>query len=262
MRGFYYTTLLFFAVLQGSAQDLSAYQEGYYQLYDFVLPYRLLAPKNFSEQKQPLLIFLHGAFEKGTDNQKQLRIGGKFFLRDSIRERYPAYILFPQCPTDDSWAYFENQIDLTTGYAKDWVFPFRKDPTNVSAVLKQLVDSLLRTGKIDPAQIYIAGLSQGGMGVLDLIARYPDFFAAGISMCGAGNPSTTRLFAGKVSLWLFHGDIDPVVPSTFSEQFNRRLKREHAAVRFNLYHGVAHDCWLKAFAEPDLMSWLFAQKKQ
>lgn len=80
MRGFYFTTLLFFAVLQGSAQDLSAYQEGYYQLYDFVLPYRLLAPKDFSEQKRPLLIFLHGAFEKGADNQQQLIIGGKFFF--------------------------------------------------------------------------------------------------------------------------------------------------------------------------------------
>lgn len=261
MRGWFYTALLFFAVLQGTAQDFSAYQEGYYQVNDFVLPYRILAPKTVSEQKQPLLIFLHGAFEKGTDNQKQLMIGGKFFLRDSIRENYPAYILFPQCPPDDSWAYFENLIDLSTGYAKDWVFPFRKDPTYVSAVLKLLVDSIVHSGKIDPSKIYIAGLSQGGMGVLDLIARYPDFFAGGISMCGAGNPSTVRLFAGKVSLWLFHGDADPIVPSIFSEQFHRRLKKAHAAVRFDLYRGVAHDCWIKAFAEPDLMSWLFAQKK-
>lgn len=261
MRGLYFTTLLLFAVLQGTAQDFSAYQEGYFQVNDFVLPYRLLSPKTLSEEKQPLLIFLHGAFEKGTDNQKQLMIGGKFFMRDSIRERYPVFLLFPQCPKDDSWAYFENQIDFSTGYAKDWVFPFMKEATYVSAVLKQLVDSLLKTGKIDPTRVYIAGLSQGGMGVLDLIARYPDFFAAGISMCGGGNPSTTRLFAGKVPLWLFHGDNDSIVPPVFSEQFYRRLKRAHSEVKFNLYQGVGHDCWNKAFAEPELMAWLFAQKK-
>jgi predicted peptidase len=80
-------------------------------------------------------------------------------------------------------------------------------------------------------------------------------------MSGAGNPSTAKLFAGKVSLWLFHGDNDSIVPSIFSEQFYRRLKRAHADVRFDLYRGVAHDCWNKAFAEPDIMPWLFAQKK-
>ncbi len=261
MKILLYIHLLLFSGLRCIAQDITAYQEKYYQVDNFVLPYRWLVPADSSGQRFPLLIFLHGAFEKGYDNKKQLLIGGRFFMRDSVRDRYPAYILFPQCPPDDSWAYFENQIDFSTGYAKDWVFPFRKTPTPVSIVLKKLVDSLLGTGKIDPARVYIAGLSQGGMGVLDLIARYPECFAAGISMCGAGNPATTRFFAGKVPLWLFHGDKDSIVPSLFSKQYFRHLKRAHSEVKFNLYPGIEHDCWNKAFAEPDLMKWLFTRKK-
>lgn len=84
---------------------------------------------------------------------------------------------------------------------------------------------LVASGKADPARIYIAGLSQGGMGVLDLLARYPETFADSIAMCGAGDPATAKYFAGKPALWLFHGDKDPVVPPYFSQQYYRRLKK-------------------------------------
>lgn len=225
------------------------------------LPYRLLSPTGDTNNKYPLIIFLHGAFEKGNDNEAQLTIGGRFFMRDSILKNYPAYILFPQCPPDDSWAYFENQIDFTTGYAKDWNFPFRKEPNPASAALKKLLDQLLFSGKIDNRRVYISGISQGGMGVLDLIARYPETFAAAISICGAGEPGTTKLFAAKVPLWLFHGDQDKVVPPDFSRQYYKRLKKAGSIVRYSEYAGVEHNSWVKAFAEPDLMSWLFRQVK-
>ncbi len=153
-------------------------------------------------------------------------------------------------------------MDFTTGYAKDWNFPFRKEPTAVSGLLKNLIDQMLVSGTIDVSRVYIAGLSQGGMGVLDLIARYPETFAAGLSICGAGEPTTTKLFAGKVALWLFHGDKDPVVPKDFSQQFYKRLRRAGSVVRYSEYAGVEHNCWINAFAEPELMSWLFAQVKK
>lgn len=245
-----------------SAQGFSAYQKELFSYGKTTLPYRLLSPAADLSKKYPLLIFLHGAFEKGEDNENQLLIGGTFFLRDSIRENYPAYILFPQCPEEDSWAYFENRIDFATGFATDWNFPFPKEPTPVTAVLKKLIDSLISDGKILTDKIYIAGLSQGGMGVLDLIARYPELFAAGISICGAGEPATCRLFAGKVALWLFHGGNDKVVPVDFSRQFYKRLKRNGTGIRYTEYPGVQHNSWLNAFAEPDLMRWLFAQGKK
>lgn len=244
------------------AQDFSVYSKQYFQYQQSELPYRLLSPTGDLTQKYPLVVFLHGASEKGTDNEAQLSIGGRFFMRDSVRKNYPAYVLFPQCGPEDAWAYFENTLDLTTGYAKDWVFPFRKEPTLHAMLVKKLVDSLVASGKADPARIYIAGLSQGGMGVLDLLARYPETFAAGIAMCGAGDPATAKYIAGKSALWLFHGDKDPVVPTYFSQQYYRRLKKAGSVVRYTEYAGVEHNCWSKAFTEPDLLSWLFGQGRK
>ena len=244
------------------AQDLSSYSREWFRDGERTLPYRLLSPIKEPGKKYPLIIFLHGAFEKGTDNEIQLNMGGRFFLRDSIRRNYPAYVVFPQCPVDDSWAYFENRMDLTTGYATDWRFPFRPTPTAVTSSLLKLIDALLVNDTVDKARVYIAGLSQGGMGVLDIIARKPEIYAAGLSICGAGDPNTSKLFAGKTALWLFHGDKDQVVPPNFSQQFHRRLKRAGAVVRYSEYPGIEHNSWSKAFAEPDLMKWLFTQSKQ
>lgn len=243
-------------------QDFSVYRKQYFQYRQSALPYRLLSPTGDLSQKYPLVIFLHGAFEKGTDNEAQLTIGGRFFMRDSVRKNYPAWVLFPQCGADDVWAYFENKLDLTTGYAKDWVFPFPNEPTVPAMLVKMLVDSLVASGKADPARIYFAGLSQGGMGVLDLLARYPETFAAGIAICGAGGPATAKYFAGKSALWLFHGDRDRVVPPYFSQQYYRRLKRVGSVVRYTEYAGAEHNAWSKAFTEPDLLSWLFAQGRK
>ncbi len=261
MKYFFACCLVLMGHITG-AQDLSAYRKAWFADGEQELPYRLLSPVAEPGKKYPLIIFLHGAFEKGQDNELQLRIGGRFFMRDSIRKNYPAFVLFPQCPVNDSWAYFENKLDITTGNYTDWNFPFKPEPTAVTGTLFKLVSRLIENDSIDKMRIYIAGLSQGGMGVLDIIARKPALFAAGIAICGAGEPATAKLFAGKTSLWLFHGDKDPVVPPVFSEQFYRRLKRAHANVRFTEYPGVEHDSWTRAFAEPDLMRWLFTQSKQ
>jgi len=261
MRYLLYIWISVFYVSEVSAQDFSVYGRHYFLYRNTEIPYRLLSPQGSSAQKFPLIVFLHGAFEKGQDNEAQLSIGGRFFMRDSIRENYSAYVLFPQCPAEDSWAYFENKLDFTTGYAKDWVFPFREEPTGVSLLVKKLIDSLISTNKIDASRIYIAGLSQGAMGVLDLLARYPETFAAGISMCGAGEVSTAKNFAGKTALWLFHGDKDQVVPTLFSQQYYRKLRKAGAAVRYTEYKNTDHNCWSGAFKEPDLLSWLFAQVK-
>lgn len=243
------------------AQQPVTYQAGFMYGEGLKLPYRFLKPPENHNQKYPLIIFLHGAFEKGDDNERQLDIGGKFFLNDSIRNQYPAFVLFPQCADTDSWAYFENKIDFATGQATDWNFPFNKKPTRVTAALKKLIDSLVLKERLDPTRIYIAGYSQGGMGVLDMIARYPDTFAAGLSICGAGEPLTAKFFAGKVALWMFHGDKDDVVPVSFSRDYARRLSKLGAVVKYSEYSGIGHNSWAVALAEPGLMQWLFTQHK-
>lgn len=258
--------LLFFILLfsvRSWGQDLSVYEAHLFKTPMLNLPYRLLRPIDKQAfEKYPLLIFLHGAFEKGFDNEKQLEIGGHFFLRDSIRRNYPAFVLFPQCPGSDSWAYFETETDSISGALKNMRFPLRKTPTDVSSALILLIDSLLKSGEIDPGRIYIGGLSQGAMGVLDLIARYPGTFVAAFSICGAGNPAHAKNFAGKTSLWLFHGEKDDVIPVHYSLDYFKRLKKLNADVRYSGYPGVFHNSWNAAFNEPDLMRWLFSRIRQ
>ena len=241
-----------------AAQDLNAYEKHYFDAPLLNMPFRYMRPLHAdASQKYPLLIFLHGANQRGFDNERQLLIGGAFFSRDSIRNKYNSYVLFPQCPEIDTWAYFETSGDPLSGNTVSLKFPFNKQPTDVSKVLMQLLDSLLRTDAIDPNRIYIAGLSQGGMGVLDLIARYPERFAGAVSMCGAGDVSTAKLFAQKVPLWLFHGEKDDIIPVDFSRNYYKRLTRLHAEVKYTEYPGVLHNCWIHAFKTAEWVDWLY-----
>ena len=245
------------------AQEFHEYLNLEYREPGVVLPYRMLLPVSFdSTKKYPLLIFLHGAFEKGTDNRLQLNIGGRYFLRPENREKFPSVIVFPQCPENDSWAYFETQLDSTTGLAKNWYFPFRKQPTAVSRLLKRLLDSLITLNYVDPSRIYLGGLSQGGMGVFDLVARYPGLFAAAFPICGAGKVNTAKNFAGEVALWMFHGEKDDIVPPRFSRDFYKQLNRLGADVKYTEYPGVFHNSWVNAFQEPELLPWLFSKAKK
>ena len=244
------------------AQDLNQYKKEIFTSKEQLLPYRILYPLAFdSGKKYPLLIFLHGAYEKGNDNEAQLDIGGRYFLADSNRRNFPAVIVFPQCPSNDLWAYFDTEFD-SLGNLKRAIFPFRKEPTPVVSLLKQLLDSLMPLSFIDMSKIYIGGLSQGGMGVFDMIARYPDVFAAAFPICGAGKVSTADKFAKRTALWIFHGADDDVVPVHFSRQFYQKLKKLGADVRYTEYPGVRHESWINAFHEKDLLSWLFSKSKK
>jgi predicted peptidase len=258
-----FAILLLFCSLAATAQDFTEYKKEVFKSGKGELPYRILYPASFdSTKKYPLLIFLHGAFEKGTDNEAQLRIGGRFFLKEDSRKNFPAIVLFPQCPETDSWAWFDTKIDSATGLAKSWDFPFRKEPTAITALLKQLLDSLLSIHFVDKSRIYIGGLSQGGMGVYDMIARYPDMFAAAFPICGAGKISTSKEFAGKVAVWIFHGADDEIVPVRFSRDYYKRLIKLNADVKYSEYPGVHHNSWVNAFAEKELLSWVFTKTKK
>jgi predicted peptidase len=262
MKIFFAFFLITFSAL-AAAQDLNEYKKEIFKTSDGQLPYRILYPSNFdSTKKYPLLIFLHGAYNKGMDNEGQLAIGGRYFLRDENRKSFPSLIIFPQCPANESWAYFETDLDSATGLAKAWRFPFRNRPTPVTALLKKLIDSLLAKSFVDQQKIYIGGLSQGGMGVYDIVARYPETFAAAFAICGAGKVSTADKFAKEVSLWIFHGDQDDIVPVSFSRWYYKKLKKLDADVRYSEYSGVKHDSWVNALQEKDLLPWLFSKSRK
>jgi predicted peptidase len=253
---------LFFAPIARS-QVFNDYRHEIFQSPAGELPYRILYPINFDSTKSyPLVVFLHGAFEKGTDNERQLAIGGRYFLREDNRQAFPAIVIFPQCPESDSWAYFDNELDSATGRAKYWNFPFRKQPTLPTLILKQLLDSMCNLHFTDRSRMYIGGLSQGAMGVYDIVARYPGIFAAAFSVCGAGKTSTAKNFAGTTAIWIFHGDKDDVVPVTFSRDYYKRLQKLGADVRYTEYPSVYHNSWVNAFGEKELLSWLFSKAKK
>lgn len=220
------------------------------------LPYRLLRPEGEkSGQKYPLVLFLHGAGERGNDNEKQLTHGGQMFLNPVNREQYPTFVLAPQCPENEYWAYFSRPNSFTPAE-----MPLSEETTPLFRTLKQLLDSYLAMPEVDKSRIYVIGLSMGGMGTYDLAVRYPELFAAAIPICGTVHPQ--RLPAAKeVAFRLFHGDADNVVPVEGSREAYKALKAAGAKVEYIEFPGCGHGSWTPAFSYPGFMDWLFSQKK-
>lgn len=225
------------------------------------LPYRILYPKSFdTAQKYPLVLFLHGSGERGSDNQKQLVHGAKLFAADSVMESYPAIVVFPQCPADSYWANIVEQKQPDGSRTFD--FPARSKPTPAMSAVMQLIDSLVRLSYVDRNRIYVGGLSMGGMGTFELLARRPKVFAAAFPICGGGNPKSAKRYARLVNIWVFHGTADNVVPLYHSQRMVDAIKQAKGDVRLTVYPGVGHNSWDNAFAEPELLPWLFSNRKK
>ncbi|MFM6924982.1 MAG: dienelactone hydrolase family protein [Ferruginibacter sp.] len=247
-----------------AGQDLVAFTKHSFTDQGQTLLYRLLQPLNFdSSKKYPLVIFLHGAGLKGNDNESQLKTGASFFLQDSNRLRYPAYVLFPQCPVEDLWNFFEIRFELAEDSGllkpviKESIFPFNDTPTTTTRLLLSLADSLRKLTNTDTSRLYIGGISQGGMGVWDIVARKPGWFAAAFPICGMGNTDIVKHISKATRFWIFHGAADDVIPAGYSRQFYKKLQRKGYQVKYTEYPGVKHDCWNHVFAEKDLLPWMF-----
>ena len=220
------------------------------------LNYRLLEPEVMQVgEKYPLVLFLHGAGERGNDNEKQLTHGGQMFLNPVNREKYPAFVLFPQCPESGYWAY-ENrpQSFIPTQ------MPVGKEMPSVFQAVKELLDMYLANPQVDKSRV-ISWDCQWSNGTYDMVSRFPDIFAAAVPICGTVNP--TRLSAARnVAFRIFHGDADDVVPVAGSRQAYKALKAAGASVEYIEFPGCNHGSWNPAFNYPDFMKWLFTQKKK
>src|SRR5579862_6802889 len=158
-------------------QDLSLYERKEFTRNGQTLLYRILYPVNYdADKKYRLIVFLHGAGERGSDNQNQLSHGGSFFLTDSIRKNYPAIVIFPQCPKDSTWSTLNFTLDTVT-QKRTVTFAMRESPCTPQLLVKELMDSLIAKKHADRNYIYIGGLSLGGFGTYEMIERYPAFFA-------------------------------------------------------------------------------------
>lgn len=242
------------------AQDKTDFIEKQFVRDGDTLLYRVLFPKDFdASKKYPLLMFLHGAGERGNDNQKQLVHGSSLFLKPEIRTQYPAFVVFPQCPKDDYWAN-ANRLRDDEGN-RVFTFNYEEPAGPALNLVIQLTDSLRKAKAIDKKRIYAGGLSMGGMGTFELLYRQPKTFAAAFAICGAGTPSSVKEYAKKVDLWVFHGGVDDVVPPIHSEKMVEALKEAGADVKFTLFPKANHNSWDPAFAEPELLPWLFSKSK-
>jgi predicted peptidase len=218
------------------------------------LNYRELVPDEIAKgKKYPLVIFMHGAGERGSDNQKHLIHGSQMFLNPANRAKHPCFVIFPQCPQDKYWAFSKRPKSFLTIKAEEEMPP-------ILAAVKELIDTYLENPSVDKRRVYIMGLSMGGMATYDLVSRFPAIFAAAIPICGAAD--IQRIADAKDASWrIYHGDADDIVPVECSRQAYMALKQAGAKVEYFEFPGCRHGSWNPAFNQSDFMDWLFAQKK-
>jgi len=224
------------------------------------LPYRLLLPLDYDKSKSyPLILFLHGAGERGSDNNSQLAHGAALFANDSVRRRFPAIVIFPQCPQNSFWSNVRFVQDTTTG---ERIFSFQNggDPTSAMMMLLQLLNVIQKDYAVDSKRVYVGGLSMGGMGTFEIVSRKPQVFAAAFPICGGGSVEAAKRMKHP-AWWIFHGLKDNVVPPSLSVAMAAALRQAGAKHKLTLYPEANHNSWDNAFAEKELLPWLFSQHR-
>ncbi len=257
---FLFIHVLLLQVGSARAQSNDVYDKMWMVQNGDTLPYRVLLPLNYDRSKKyPVIFFLHGAGERGRDNEKQLALGSKLFANEEIRKEYPSIVIMPQCPVNDYWA---NVLRIHDEKGKR-LFYFQEDgpPGRYMVLLQQLVHHVLKNYPVRKEQVYVGGLSMGGMGTFELVFRMPGTFAAAFPICGGANPATAKKM-NTVNWWIFHGAKDDVVPPHHSEEMVAALKAAKANVKWTLFPEANHNAWDPAFAEPQLIPWLFSNKRK
>lgn len=219
------------------------------------LAYRLLVPDYDTMRKYPLVVFLHGSGERGTDNEAQLKWGAMNFATDQAMAAHQAIVLAPQCPPGARWDNFERP---GKGSRK---LTLNADPSKQAILLVNLIGQLSRQMAIDTNRIYITGLSMGGFGTFDLIQRYPSLFAAAVPVCGGGD-STKVASIAHLPIWVFHGAEDPSVDVKMSDDMVNALTTAGAHPGYTRLPETGHFAWLAAYTDSLMMEWLFRQRKK
>jgi predicted peptidase len=220
-------------------------------------PYSVYVPRTFDPSKRwPVVLFLHGAGERGTDGLRSTQIGAGAAIRSSP-ERVPAIVVFPQAPSDSRWL---------------------GEPAD--AAMAALEKSIIEFHG-DRSRLYLTGLSMGGYGTWHLALAHPDLFAALVVVCGGLLPHETAtsvrqspLTIGqddpyaftahalrRLPIRIFHGDADPIIPVVESRRMAENLTREGADVAYVEYPGVGHNAWERAFGDAGIWEWLLRQRR-
>lgn len=256
----YFITILALSVSLSAQSQSGQFEKKVLISQTDTLHYRMLYPTGYDgSKKYPLLLFLHGAGERGNDNESQLKHGARLFSDALTMKNYPAIVVFPQCEKDDFWSRISRNTggnDSLGGFS----FPVNQPAGRSASLVLNLLDTLVQSGIVNTHRIYLGGLSMGAMGTFEFLWRRPRFFAAAFAICGGGNPETVSQYARDFPIWIFHGDKDPVVPVSNSRLMYEVLKSSGAQVIYTEYPGVNHNSWDPAFAETGLLKWLFSHE--
>ena len=247
--------ILFLNIVAQNTTTSGEYLPRQYPHGDIVLNYRIMYPDDFDEgKKYPLVLFLHGAGDRGNDNKSQLIYGSKLF-KDSLN-KYPAIVLYPQCPEGESWSNYRN-INADNLSITD--ITSSKPSPSLSGVIS-LCDKLLQESYIDADRFYVSGLSMGGFGTWEMLWRIPEKIAAAAPICGGGLTEMTGRMT-DVPIWAFHGVKDDVVSYQSTLKMIREVQRRDGIAKISLYPNASHNSWDTAFAEPRFLSWMFSKRK-
>jgi len=197
--------------------------------------YLLFLPEGYSKNKPgwPLILFLHGAGERGSDLNK-VKVHGPPKIVEKQKD-FPFIVVSPQCPEDDWW-------------------------TDKTEVLINLLDDIVARYNVDTERVYLTGLSMGGYGSWALAAEYPKRFAAVAPICGGGN----RIMAFRLKdmpVWAFHGAKDNVVPLKQSEEMVDAIKARGGDARLTVYPNAGHDSWTETYNNKELYDWFLKHRK-
>lgn len=217
--------------------------------------YRLFVPAGLSESgRHPLIVFLHGAGSHGTDNIRQLSPPVAALIAGAGREE-AVFVLAPQDPSGEKWVHNGRDAPYRNYHQAD------SPQSTAAGVVLAGIEELTRTYPIDPERIYLTGGSAGGTGTWDLVTRGGvGRFAAAVPVTGANDPSRAPAIA-RLPIWAFHGALDRVAPVENTREMVASLRALGSPVRYTEYADVGHESWDRAYAEPELFTWMLAQRR-
>ena len=214
--------------------------------------YRLLKPLAIEAgKKYPVVLFLHGAGERGDDNKTQLMHFPVVMAEPKNRAAYPCFLIAPQCHRGRKWS--------NVNWSAKSSEPMPASTSDQMNVALGILDRVLAEYPTDADRVYLTGLSMGGYGSWDLAERMPERFAALAPICGGGNVERADRLV-NIPTWAWHGDKDPAVPVARSREMIAAIEKAGGHPKYTELPGVAHNSWIQAYHDPNgLLPWMFAQ---
>ncbi len=217
--------------------------------------FQLLKPATVEAGKRyPVVLFLHGSGERGTDNKAQLKHFAGRMATPEMQAKYPCYLIAVQCLPDQKW----NEVDWNSRVA----LIMAPKPNQMQDYAMAALEKVKASHAVDPARIILTGLSMGGYGAWELSMRHPDLFCCVAPVCGGGDDSKAALIK-DIPVWAWHGSLDEAVPVERSRTMVAAIKAAGGKqVKYTELEGVGHDSWTTAYTPASgLLDWMFAQKK-